>query len=235
MQNLDKPTTSLVNTDKVSIGETWSTWTTAWDDETRTWDELSQLIENSNKTFLWTDPITTAYMSPQTVTQVSGSNQWSNIDNIKTSNNSYASFSNSSFAGSLTTDKIKATNFGFNIPENATITKINARAEGLTLSGDERLENVKIIIANVMTGSTGSSAKLPMSDSLVAIYPPSNKSGTDYLWGTNPRPIDVNDSDFGISFNASISFGDGVYVDNIAMQIEYILPITNTITNFSKP
>ena len=50
MQNLDKPTTSLVNTDKVSIGTTWDTWTTSWDDETRTWDELSQLIENASKT-----------------------------------------------------------------------------------------------------------------------------------------------------------------------------------------
>lgn len=40
----------MTNSAKASIGTTWSTWTTAWDDETRTWDELSQLIENTSKT-----------------------------------------------------------------------------------------------------------------------------------------------------------------------------------------
>jgi len=40
---------SFVNQEKASIGETWATWNTAWVDETKTWEELSKLIENASK------------------------------------------------------------------------------------------------------------------------------------------------------------------------------------------
>lgn len=46
MINESKPTTTLTNTDKVSIGETWASVTTTWATETRTWQEASQLITN---------------------------------------------------------------------------------------------------------------------------------------------------------------------------------------------
>lgn len=46
MINTDKPTTSLVNSAKVSQGETWATVTTTWASETRTWLAISQLIGN---------------------------------------------------------------------------------------------------------------------------------------------------------------------------------------------
>ena len=49
MQNLDKPTTSLVNIDKVSIGETWGTIASTWGNETRDWQTASQLITNKAK------------------------------------------------------------------------------------------------------------------------------------------------------------------------------------------
>ena len=42
-------TAGMSNTDKASIGETWATWATPWEDETRTWDELSQLFVNTTK------------------------------------------------------------------------------------------------------------------------------------------------------------------------------------------
>lgn len=49
LTNISKPTTSLANITKVSIGETWATWLTSWATETRTWDQLSQLVTNSAK------------------------------------------------------------------------------------------------------------------------------------------------------------------------------------------
>lgn len=48
--NLAKPTTTLTNTDKVSIGETWASVLTTWATETRTWLEISQLLTNSART-----------------------------------------------------------------------------------------------------------------------------------------------------------------------------------------
>lgn len=56
MINISKPTTSLSNTAKVSIGETWASITTTWVSESRTWLAVSQLIGNIGKGitgFLW--------------------------------------------------------------------------------------------------------------------------------------------------------------------------------------
>lgn len=47
--NLDKPTTSLVNSDKVSNQETWDSNTTIWDTEVRTWDEMGTKMSNTSK------------------------------------------------------------------------------------------------------------------------------------------------------------------------------------------
>lgn len=44
--NTSKPTTALVNTSKVSFGELWSTITTTWASETRTWLATGSLITN---------------------------------------------------------------------------------------------------------------------------------------------------------------------------------------------
>lgn len=47
MLNQSKPTTSIANASKVSIGETWGTITTTWASETRTWEAVSQLLSNA--------------------------------------------------------------------------------------------------------------------------------------------------------------------------------------------
>lgn len=47
--NQSKPTTSITNTAKVSIGETWGSIATTWASETRTWLAVSQLITNSTR------------------------------------------------------------------------------------------------------------------------------------------------------------------------------------------
>ncbi len=47
--NTSKPTTSLVNTLKVSFAELWSTIMTTWASETRTWADMVSLIDNTSK------------------------------------------------------------------------------------------------------------------------------------------------------------------------------------------
>jgi len=47
--NTSKPTTSLTNATKVSFAELWSTITTTWATETRTWDATGSLFSNSSK------------------------------------------------------------------------------------------------------------------------------------------------------------------------------------------
>ena len=45
--NTSKPTTSLTNTTRASFGELWSTITTTWAIETRTWLETISLMDNT--------------------------------------------------------------------------------------------------------------------------------------------------------------------------------------------
>ena len=47
--NISKPTTSLTNTSKVSFAELWSTITTTWVSESRSWLDTGSLIDNSSK------------------------------------------------------------------------------------------------------------------------------------------------------------------------------------------
>lgn len=47
--NIAKPTTALVNTARVSFGETWNTIITTWNSETRTWDATGSLFTNIAK------------------------------------------------------------------------------------------------------------------------------------------------------------------------------------------
>jgi len=49
LTNVSKPTTTLMNTDKVSFAELWSTITTTWTSEPRTWDATGSLFINPSK------------------------------------------------------------------------------------------------------------------------------------------------------------------------------------------
>lgn len=49
LNNTAKPSTSLNNTTKVSFAELWSTITTTWASETRTWLDTGSLFTNGSK------------------------------------------------------------------------------------------------------------------------------------------------------------------------------------------
>jgi len=49
MLNESKPTTVLANSTKASFAELWSTITTTWASETRTWDATGSLFSNPSK------------------------------------------------------------------------------------------------------------------------------------------------------------------------------------------
>lgn len=55
MINESKPTTTLTNTTKVSIAETWGAIATTWASETRTWLDCASLIDNVSLSL--TDPL----------------------------------------------------------------------------------------------------------------------------------------------------------------------------------
>ena len=47
--NTAKPSTTITNAVKASFGELWSTITTTWASETRTWLDTSSLIDNTSR------------------------------------------------------------------------------------------------------------------------------------------------------------------------------------------
>lgn len=47
--NVSKPTTSLTNSSRIGISETWDTIPTTWASETRTWDATISIITNATK------------------------------------------------------------------------------------------------------------------------------------------------------------------------------------------
>ena len=47
--NVAKPTTTYTNATRPSFAELWSTITTTWASETRTWDDCISLIDNTSK------------------------------------------------------------------------------------------------------------------------------------------------------------------------------------------
>lgn len=49
LTNTSKPTTTLANIVKVSFAELWSTITTTWATETRTWLDTGSLVDNVSK------------------------------------------------------------------------------------------------------------------------------------------------------------------------------------------
>lgn len=54
--NESKPTTSLTNSTKINIGETWGSNMNTWAAESRTWGDMASVIDNISKGatgFLW--------------------------------------------------------------------------------------------------------------------------------------------------------------------------------------
>jgi hypothetical protein len=49
LTNTSKPTTSFENVARVSFAELWSTITTTWASETRTWADCVSLIDNTSR------------------------------------------------------------------------------------------------------------------------------------------------------------------------------------------
>lgn len=47
--NQSKPTTSVTNQTKVSIGESWDTNITSWNTETRSWNDMFSFIDNQSR------------------------------------------------------------------------------------------------------------------------------------------------------------------------------------------
>jgi len=121
-----------------------------------------------------------------------GSVSWSNPDNAKVSDDAYAI---SSVWNVITSEYLKATNFGFSIPAGATIKGIVVEieeSETETVTEDR----VRIVKSDDSIGTTERSAgaELPTTDTYITYG-----SSSD-LWGETWTSEDINNSNFGVVF-----------------------------------
>jgi hypothetical protein len=152
--------------------------------------------------------------SPGTVADDSstGTVAWTNPGNAKASDNSYATATFTSLAES---HYLKATNFGFALPEAATITGILATVE--RHAGENVAHWIVDQEASILKGGTplkGSHSvlKWPLADT-VASY-------GGGLWGTTWTPADINSSSFGFRLSVE-GLGTTASVDQVAITVYY--------------
>jgi hypothetical protein len=116
---------------------------------------------------------------------------WTSSTNVASSNDSDAT---TSIAGSSSSVNLNATNFGVNVPTNATITGIRARIERAA-SATSSLSDMDVFLlkAGNQAGNDKAAAGTWGTTDATATY----GSSTD-LWGTTWTPADVNNANFGL-------------------------------------
>ncbi len=168
----------------------------------------------------------TGATSPGTMASVSqgGNSPWSNPDNAKVSDGSYAT--NTISAGGQDTYLLKATNFGFSIPSGATIDGIKVEIERwMNQIGGPRTcadQEVKINKADDSQGTENKAVGGNWATSDPNTYV--TYGGAADLWTETWTATDINDVDFGVGLTAidTGGFNNGdASVDHIRITVYY--------------
>ncbi|MBA7496911.1 hypothetical protein ES702_07520 [subsurface metagenome] len=153
---------------------------------------------------------------------------WINPTNIYTSNNAYAV--NVLMAGQKT-HWLRATTFGFTIPDGATIDGIKAEVEKKAGSaGMIRDESVKIVKAGSEQGNDKFNPVFWTTTDTYISY-----GGAADLWGLGWTVANINAANFGVSLSAYYPAGDfpvAASVDHIRITVYYTeVALTNMKIN----
>lgn len=156
-----------------------------------------------------------------------GTSAWSSPSLITADDNSNATALRNS-DGTTTTNYLQATNFGFAIPTNATITGVTVsvnRYASANSSSDYVRDNVVSLIKSGSVTSTNrglTTTNWIITQSNVASY-----GGTNDLWSSSWTPAEINATNFGVALSANITRDNGTVtanVDYIQVTITYTVP-----------
>jgi hypothetical protein len=151
-----------------------------------------------------------------------GTVAWTNPGNAASSNNTYATVTASS--ATVLSHWLKATNFGFSIPAGSTVTNVKVEVER-NYSGDaQAIDNgIKLVKGGVVSGNdkkNGPGVTWPGSDAYASYDFATDGTG----WNVALTDGDVNASDFGVVFSASVTSALGPStgsVDHIRITLTY--------------
>jgi len=165
----------------------------------------------------------------QTIARVGGIVHWSNPTNIYTSNNVYATveLERPDYEYS---HWLRATNFGFSIPDGAIIAGIKVEIEKKSDEPtDVHDESVKIVDDGYETGDEKKLLGDWTTTDTYYVY-----GGASDLWGESWTPAQINASNFGVQLAAHFDVYDeytDAYVDHIRITVYYTEPSTNMKIN----
>lgn len=156
--------------------------------------------------------------SPTSVVDAGGgTNSWSNVNNSLVSDNVYATCNVT--AGAPSTGKLTFTEFGFNIPSEATILGLYFEAEGKIDIGISNTVRFIPVLTSAERG-TQSLVSPGFTTSDTYIVGPSGGS-TSHLWGTTWTAKQINDPSFGFSVQCSAVGTRTFSVDHARATIYY--------------
>lgn len=137
---------------------------------------------------------------------------------------------------SANTQYLKASGFGFTIPNSSSITGIKVdvekKATGINILANVKDNSVRLVKAGTPVGSNYAKSSSWSSSSSYFTY-----GGNNDLWGTTWTRTDINSGNFGIAFSAEIngliSLLPSAQIDHIRMTVYFntILPVS--ISQFS--
>lgn len=200
-------------------------------------------IRSSRSLSLTTLVTSTSATSPGTMADDSsiGTIIWLNPDNAKVSDAVYATING---AQNSISHYLKATNFGFSIPIDATISGITVEIQKQkgAVDGDSTDNSVKLVKGGVISGNDKADTVNPW---------PSTEAYTTYgsssdIWGLTLSPADINASNFGVVISGKITNADistDGSIDHIRITVSYlgvstipaegpIARLNNLISNF---
>ncbi|WP_278011493.1 T9SS sorting signal type C domain-containing protein [Flavobacterium gyeonganense] len=158
-----------------------------------------------------------------------GTLAWSNPGRITADDNSNTSASRNS-NGTTTTNYLQATNFGFTIPTNATITGVTVsvnRYASANSGSDYVRDNIVSLIKSGAVTSTNRG--FTTTNWIVTTTNAASYGGTNDLWGSSWNPADINATNFGVALSATITRGSGsgtvtANVDYMQITVTYTVP-----------
>jgi subtilisin-like proprotein convertase family protein len=146
---------------------------------------------------------------------------WINTSRVSANDNSYTTTTDNLDNGDVSEGLI-ATNFGFAIPANATITGVQVTIGRFASNSNTiRDNNLQLVVGGATTGANRASATGWTSSEIAAAY-----GSTSDLWGTALTPAQVNASNFGVSLAVECYSGNNrsPFVDYIQITISYTTP-----------
>lgn len=158
-----------------------------------------------------------------------GTLSWTNPSNAAASDDSRAQAINPG-SSSKTTHYLKATNFGFSIPSEATIVGIKVEIEKKEQDAAHNISDSGVYI--VKGGSiSGDDLKAAGEWSTTEAYATYGSSETE-LWGLTWTPADINSSGFGVVISAYIYHWTGqAWIDHIRITVYYTVAWTKSLSD----